>query len=146
MTSTCIDKVLIHLLELHTNYVGNCFLNLWVNLLVPLSSWMTDTCKYACMAKFLWNPTLTTTPREGEEMQNTVFSQLNTRALRVAERMVPTFASAYTFCASRISEKVRFLNVGACSNRDIFARFITMSYVGKADLGKGYWNPKKTKK
>ena len=51
-------------------------------------------------------------------------------------RTVPPFATAYTFCAS-LKRKTGFF-MGLPAKTEIF-----YDYAGKADLGKGYWNPKR---
>ena len=56
-------------------------------------------------------------------------------------RAVPTIATAHTFCASRDGpRKSCFLTV-VHHKKDIFCA--VYNYAGKADLGKGYWNPKR---
>ena len=55
--------------------------------------------------------------------------------------MVPAFTTAHTFCASRDGvQKSGFLTVVPVKT-EIFCP--VYNYVGKADLGKGYWNPKR---
>ena len=56
--------------------------------------------------------------------------------------MEPTFATAHTFCASCDGpRKLGFLTAVLAKTFRYFACFY--NYVEKADLGKGYWNPKR---
>ena len=55
-------------------------------------------------------------------------------------RTVPTFATTHRFCASRDGlRKSGFLTEVPAKTKIFFA---VHNYAGKADTGKGYWNPK----
>ena len=55
--------------------------------------------------------------------------------------MVPNFATAHTFCASRDGpRKLDFLTAVPAKTDNFCAVY---KYAGKADLDKGNWNPKR---
>ena len=52
---------------------------------------------------------------------------------------LPTFSTAHTFCASRDGPRKSGFLTAVPAKTEIFLRV----YAGKADLGKGCWNPKR---